>query len=249
MGPRARTAGGLAGLITSDSEPDFDNAEAICTVEKKQEAVKRPRGRPPNTANKVTKPAARQKIGKAADALVQSARNVLADKSNVTSLRVSARGGRGAAAKGAAAEPTSDCAGEPAVAKPRGRPKRSGAGKTIGTGTAVEHQTSSAVQEIPETQQPEPMRIDEGETYPLVGIPESDADVDKSEGITYHEMDDVSVRRRLGELLKKYESLEVRHRDLREIGVKAAERNFERLKKQADENIACKAPYCVVGSC
>ncbi|KAM4064756.1 chromosome segregation protein csm1/Pcs1 domain-containing protein [Hirsutella rhossiliensis] len=30
----------------------------------------------------------------------------------------------------------------------------------------------------------------------------------------------------------------MRHRDLREVGVKAAERNFDRLRKQAEENVA-----------
>ncbi|KJR84710.1 MAM1 protein [Sporothrix schenckii 1099-18] len=47
--------------------------------------------------------------------------------------------------------------------------------------------------------------------------------------------DDASVRRRLGELTKKYDALEARYRDLKEIGVKEAERNFDRLKKQGDD--------------
>ncbi|EPE08335.1 chromosome segregation protein [Ophiostoma piceae UAMH 11346] len=47
--------------------------------------------------------------------------------------------------------------------------------------------------------------------------------------------DDASVRRRLGELTKKYDTLEARYRDLKEIGVKEAERNFDRLKKQGEE--------------
>ncbi|CAK7222401.1 hypothetical protein SCUCBS95973_004825 [Sporothrix curviconia] len=47
--------------------------------------------------------------------------------------------------------------------------------------------------------------------------------------------DDASVRRRLGELTKKYDALETRYRDLKEIGVKEAERNFDRLKKQGED--------------
>ncbi|KAL1903021.1 hypothetical protein Sste5346_000934 [Sporothrix stenoceras] len=47
--------------------------------------------------------------------------------------------------------------------------------------------------------------------------------------------DDASVRRRLGELTKKYDTLEARYRDLKEIGVKEAERNFDRLKKQGED--------------
>lgn len=46
---------------------------------------------------------------------------------------------------------------------------------------------------------------------------------------------DVGLRRRLGELSKKYESLELKYRDLRDIAVKEAERNFDRLKKQGEE--------------
>lgn len=47
--------------------------------------------------------------------------------------------------------------------------------------------------------------------------------------------DDASVRRRLGELTKKHDTLEARYRDLKEIGVKEAERNFDRLKKQGED--------------
>jgi hypothetical protein len=48
--------------------------------------------------------------------------------------------------------------------------------------------------------------------------------------------DDLSVRRKLGDLTKRYESLEARHKELRDVGVKEAERNYERLKKQSEEN-------------
>jgi uncharacterized protein (DUF342 family) len=48
--------------------------------------------------------------------------------------------------------------------------------------------------------------------------------------------DETTLRRRLGELTKRYESLENRHKDLREVGVKEAERNYDRLKKQSEEN-------------
>ncbi|KAH8894048.1 hypothetical protein GQ53DRAFT_643788 [Thozetella sp. PMI_491] len=46
---------------------------------------------------------------------------------------------------------------------------------------------------------------------------------------------DPALRRRLGDLTKKYESLEAKYRDLREIGIKDAERNFDKFKKQAEE--------------
>ncbi|KAI0506220.1 chromosome segregation protein Csm1/Pcs1-domain-containing protein [Xylaria bambusicola] len=49
------------------------------------------------------------------------------------------------------------------------------------------------------------------------------------------ELNDPSLRRRIGELTRKNEALEAKYRDLREIGVQEAERNFDRLRKQSEE--------------
>jgi len=49
------------------------------------------------------------------------------------------------------------------------------------------------------------------------------------------ERSDPAIRRKLGEITKKYENLNVKYQDLREIGLKEAERNFERLKKNSEE--------------
>ncbi|KAI1409369.1 chromosome segregation protein Csm1/Pcs1-domain-containing protein [Hypoxylon sp. FL1857] len=49
------------------------------------------------------------------------------------------------------------------------------------------------------------------------------------------ELHEPAMRRRVGDLTRKYESLEAKYRDLREIGVKEAERNYDRLKKQSEE--------------
>ncbi|KAK0627755.1 chromosome segregation protein Csm1/Pcs1-domain-containing protein [Immersiella caudata] len=46
---------------------------------------------------------------------------------------------------------------------------------------------------------------------------------------------DPALRRRLGDMTQKYEALEKRHQDLKEVAVREAERNFDRLKKQTDE--------------
>ncbi|PQK09698.1 hypothetical protein BB8028_0002g00220 [Beauveria bassiana] len=46
------------------------------------------------------------------------------------------------------------------------------------------------------------------------------------------------LERRLRDMTKKYENLEGRYTELREVGVKSAERNYEKLRKQADENAA-----------
>ncbi|CAK7269258.1 hypothetical protein SEPCBS57363_003511 [Sporothrix epigloea] len=52
---------------------------------------------------------------------------------------------------------------------------------------------------------------------------------------TSSSIDDPSVRRRLSELASKYDALESQYRELKEIGVKEAERNFDRLKKQGED--------------
>ncbi|PHH68107.1 hypothetical protein CDD82_833 [Ophiocordyceps australis] len=57
-------------------------------------------------------------------------------------------------------------------------------------------------------------------------------------GIARPEAGSTSLRRRLGELTRRYDNLTTRHGELRDVGVKAAERNFERFKKQVQESAA-----------
>lgn len=46
---------------------------------------------------------------------------------------------------------------------------------------------------------------------------------------------DPALRRKLGEMTKKLESLDLKYRNLREVGIKEAEANFEKLKMQSEE--------------
>jgi hypothetical protein len=50
------------------------------------------------------------------------------------------------------------------------------------------------------------------------------------------ESSDAHIRSQFEELKRRYESLEGRHNELKEVAVKDAERNYERLRKHADEN-------------
>ncbi|TVY33975.1 Monopolin complex subunit [Lachnellula subtilissima] len=52
---------------------------------------------------------------------------------------------------------------------------------------------------------------------------------------TERDRGDPILRRKLGEMTKKYENLHIKYQDLKEIGLKESERNFERLRKQTDE--------------
>jgi hypothetical protein len=119
--------------------------------------------------------------------------------------------------------------------------------------------------EVPETQQPE-MEIPETQQVNGAGMITEDEQVEElpaynQQGMSSaqrhqnsalfsagrkpisasgSEMNDPVLRRRIGELTRKYESLEVKYRDLREIGVQEAERNFDRLKKQGEERAGSK---------
>ncbi|SLM40783.1 Monopolin complex, subunit Csm1/Pcs1 [Lasallia pustulata] len=46
---------------------------------------------------------------------------------------------------------------------------------------------------------------------------------------------DAATRRKLGEMTKKFENLDLKFRNLREVGIKEAEANFEKLRKQSED--------------
>ncbi|KAH6631968.1 chromosome segregation protein Csm1/Pcs1-domain-containing protein [Chaetomium tenue] len=108
--------------------------------------------------------------------------------------------------------------------------------------------TAGEVSEIPETQQQDATQsdLDDEHDDSVSGTPEPakigrgsapvPSSVSKRPLHTLSpEKGDPAVRRRLGEMTQKYESLEHKYRDLKEIAVREAERNFDKLKKQSDE--------------
>ncbi|KAJ8131340.1 hypothetical protein O1611_g2285 [Lasiodiplodia mahajangana] len=112
-------------------------------------------------------------------------------------------------------------------------------------------ETQPAELEIPETQEvdmggvntEEDERIDELPTYPR----QVTSSVQRHQSrllfsanrrqvsASDSELNDPALRRRIGELTRKHETLEAKYRDLREIGIQEAERNFDRFKKQTEE--------------
>ena len=58
----------------------------------------------------------------------------------------------------------------------------------------------------------------------------SASDTDRATG-------DPATRRKLGEMTKKFENLDMRYRNLREIGIKQAEVNFEKLRVESEASI------------
>ncbi|KAK5998179.1 Monopolin complex subunit pcs1 [Cladobotryum mycophilum] len=129
--------------------------------------------------------------------------------------------------------------------KPRGRPKAASSIDNKGgtNSTAIKGVTtkvSPKIDEIPETQPLDLMAIDEGpRDQDNHGEPRMHGIENglNSESTT-KDLDIISLHRRIGDLTRKHENLQTRYRDLQDIGVKAAERNFERLRKQTEDNTA-----------
>uniref|UniRef100_L2FFX2 Chromosome segregation protein n=1 Tax=Colletotrichum fructicola (strain Nara gc5) TaxID=1213859 RepID=L2FFX2_COLFN len=144
-----------------------------------------------------------------------------------------------------------------ATAKTRGRPKATAAlvkedeneeapesiaqpikrGRRAGTKS-----TRNEDSEIPETQPAEAMDIDteeeEEEDEQFEDLPAPKQSIQRAARMASNadaDGGDPQIRRRLGEANRKYESLELKYRDLRDIGIKAAERNFDNLKKESEE--------------
>jgi hypothetical protein len=58
------------------------------------------------------------------------------------------------------------------------------------------------------------------------------------------ERNDPALRRKLGEITKKYENLHLKYQDLRELGLKESERNFEKLKRHSEEKTKSGLIHC-----
>ncbi|KAH6899066.1 chromosome segregation protein Csm1/Pcs1-domain-containing protein [Thelonectria olida] len=265
--PRGKATAPIAGLVGSDSEPDLDDFDVseIQAARSRQSmnVTKKPRGRP-LALNRVTKPTpttGRPRGRPAMKAILETPRESLAN-SRISTASRNVRQAR-QQAQDDTIEPEE--VAEPPVAastearKTRGRPKVVGSAvkkSVVSKGTdsvpasairprgrpARMRQAATPPEEIPETQYEEPEGPQEPESMDIDvsthDAEPSDMTTDRIENAGMYDTSDVSLRRRLGDMTKKYESLEARHRDLREVGVKEAERNFDRLRKQAEERTA-----------
>ena len=212
------------GFTASDSEPDFDDLPQSHASQ--AQPVKRPRGRPPG-ASKVTKPA--QKPGRS------------------NSVRPTAR-------------------------KPASPPRRALAAKSSNMNAAkmtreekIQTEIDVDMLDVPPSSPEKPAKKSRGKAKPVLEVQEVDAIPDELKdeaGVSDHEnaasehdsyepmtvgedASDATVRRKLGDLTRKYEALEARQRELRQVGVVEAERIFERLQRQADDNAAGEHLYYV----
>lgn len=119
--------------------------------------------------------------------------------------------------------------------------------------------TDDEPSEIPETQQAEDMmevdveeddQVEDLPVFSRYSVPPSAqrkgsfhvplSASKRSASVPDHESDP-SVRRRLGELAKKYEALEARYKDLKNVGVMEAERTFDQLRRTSEERTQGKS--------
>ncbi|RBR22774.1 uncharacterized protein FIESC28_04337 [Fusarium coffeatum] len=253
MPPRARAkpAAGLAGLAASDSEPDLDMFDKSDLQAAVRSVTKKPRGRPPGSASKITKPASRATRQANSDKLPTVSES---DAQPAASGKATASGTKGTRkAQQISIDETLplEDVGIPSSAPAtdikkgtRGRPKKTNGDTSIlAPESAVKRrgrpprQPTTPIAEVPETQQ-DPMELDpvlEADEDDGVGEPPS---IEAPAPWQSYNMSDDTMRRQLEDLTRKYTALEARHRDLRDVGVREAERNFERLKKQAEERTA-----------
>ncbi|KAF4125308.1 DNA repair exonuclease SbcCD ATPase subunit [Geosmithia morbida] len=249
--PRVRAGPGFSGLIGSDSEPDFDNFHTAVSSSSlapgKSMGITKSRGRPLANAHKVTKPAPKgvqQTNGTA------TARQALQDKTG------------SADTNGRSCRHADNSHMEPDLVKPtqpaRARPKTTSIAPTKASYKPTTTQgPPPKAQHVPEedafeTGREESMEVDEiGQVERKVEEEfEDKLEDDRVESVGPNRTGrktsaddgsgDVSLRQQLEELGRRYESLESRYKELREVGVKEAERNYDRLKRQADENSAGK---------
>ncbi|KLU85997.1 hypothetical protein MAPG_05016 [Magnaporthiopsis poae ATCC 64411] len=184
------------------------------------------------------------------------------DTLQTTARRARGRPRAGAAAATGTKRPATRDAPEQVEEAPEPAPVPARRGRKPAAGTKAKAAAAAAPEmedetlEIPETQQPreDTMDVDAAEddfTGPLVGdelteisplrsppgpaIRHSSISPTKARSAMDLDESDSSLRRRLGELTRKHDALEAKYRDLREIGVKEAERTFERFKKQTEE--------------
>ncbi|KAI9647147.1 hypothetical protein NHQ30_003530 [Ciborinia camelliae] len=241
--PARRTSGRLNEKTTPESSPQRKKGRRAVLADKtnRQKDAEKEVEQIDETSDVTMKDAASGDELDAEDIAIKKVKAKAAKKSAVA---------RGKAVKAAIPEPEVEEEIIAPVSK-KGRPGRKGKGKEE---PSMEQQSPEKV--IQETQVPE-MEVDmEEEIEEDAGQEESILpEVKRKESRTYNdsrrrqmsvsrhragsasdtERNEPAVRRRLGELTKKLENVEGKYQDLREVGVKEAEKTFDRYKKAAEE--------------
>ncbi|KAG6019683.1 hypothetical protein E4U41_003136 [Claviceps citrina] len=240
-----RAAGGFASLIMSDSEPDFDDVAMVKAIpsrghDQKSNTLKGSNKLQNDSANDVTKSVqclepshnGGRNVSHAAQA-----REVLIEKTKNRSLTGISNSSHKPPEKSASYDSCSLVKKEgrsqhkskrPPNGKDRldynGQPARS-----IDNDMA-HNQTLQAIDVAEHAESPVASTGSQGTVC--------GGDANSSEATSIYDAGEFIGRKQSDELRTKYHALEARHAELRDIGVKAAESNFERLKRQSMETAA-----------
>ena len=247
LAARSKVAGSFASMVASDSEPDFDDFgvashDAARDIAKRVTGSKSSRIRHSSHADRVVKrPTGGRHNGDAQQYVLPapSVRRALRDKSNtnfnslgqVRQAKLGAQGHHKPPRKMAVLQT------EVEMHNPSGEYNEHVA--------KYSNQPPSTYESTQEQFDAEAVHVESEGHFEMTDRSLSRAYLDQGQESTRQTagqdiIGDKSARRRLGDMMKKYEGLESRHMELRDIGVKAAERNFEKLKNQMEENTAGK---------
>lgn len=256
MPARVRTSQGLAGLVGSDSETDLDSLdrESVLisqTSTKSMAIAKRGRGRGRGRGGHVASGRITKPVAKTTRPVVQrGAANTSARRALTSENTTNAPTEQGEETE----QPEQHTTSSPERPKPaRGRPKTvTKAAHNVVDGAAARRaasasrSTAQSELEVPETQPVtvDMMLVEEEQEEEAPYAAEEPTLTYGRETPRKSELDlqgsSATIRRRLGDLTKKNEELERRYGDLREIGIKEAEKNYDRLRKQNEDNTAGK---------
>ncbi|OLN95662.1 Monopolin complex subunit pcs1 [Colletotrichum chlorophyti] len=217
----------LLTLVDSDSDElsglNPKSGKDISSISDKMAPAKKSRGRP-RAANKVTKPipkaASRRAAGRTAAAIARRDSDDTTETSSKSKAKATKRG-----RKASKSEEIPDSA----IKRTTQTTVR---GRRPGTKS-----TRKDDSEVAETQPFDILGHDkECDVFEDLSVPKQPVYRNNLTGANFDaDINEVQLRRRLGEATRKYENLEQKYRDLRDIGVKAAERNFDILQKESEE--------------
>ncbi|OAA69059.1 chromosome segregation protein [Cordyceps fumosorosea ARSEF 2679] len=253
MATRVRTAGRFANLVGSDSDSDLGGMESL--PRKRQSSVTRGAA-----SNRISKPSSKLagSIDKKAPRRLSPGRPVLLDKSNLNATRPSYKSRDEKPSRATHDEvfeedsmlkshPSSESRKKQRLEDSRpvkqsfattkryvSSPQRAADRYPRKYAAEVEDDAEVDMVDVIEQEEEEVPRPASRPTTvaPVLSRARPISQPQKSQG------DSSMLERCLREMTRKYENLEGRYTELREVGVAAAERNYEKLRKQADENAA-----------
>ena len=259
----------LSGLIDSDDD-DTQFVEAMPTPDSAAEnkvPVKKARGRPKVAPSKVTKTKATPKrrlsgrlLSKATTVAAKPKRKILADKTNTQIVEEIEEVDESQdedtemgdeldatvfAVKENKAKPTKMKAPTGrGVTKKRAAPKSAPASmdkSLVVLETQVPRVELESTMEEEEIEKPIPKPVHASRPREPFHPRQPSLQRRRAGSTSDTERSDPALRRKLGDMTKKHDSLSVKYQDLREIGLKEAERNFERYRKQTEQDKACES--------